>query len=295
MLIKYAPNAPKELIELHDFTTGQGTVDGAYFIYPEKLLSLIEDSKKNNCLWGKLKPFIENNDNFRDNDDTCLSLYNTIESALAGLFFWEDYTKRERKDRCNDIANKARELANLLKRTPFDYSLLTELDQPSYYDFTLEQFPETQKDYLKSLMNDGYIAKMVDEEVARGEITNKHQKILYGMGLEAPSFSDALFSLALKADNRTKNFNEIINKKSDSSQQVYFIRRVSDWFYCYCDNPLQTYTATIADIVFAEPSGVGVIGLQEVRDALRNYTPRKPVKTTAALEKVKIIKNINQE
>lgn len=280
MDVEYSPEAPKVLIESYENINGLGTIFGALLVYPEKLLSLIENSKQNNYLWVKLKPFIENNKNFRHEDFAYSSLYQTIEVAFAGISSWESYTKRERKERCIDIAKKARELAKLLKRTPFDDALLAEFDHPGYYRFVLEKFTAGQKEHLKSMMNFGHITSSVDERVKLGEVTNEHQEILNNIGLVAPSFSESLLGMALKADDRSKNVDEIVNRRGDSPQRVYFIRRVSDWFNWYCNDPLHTYTALLVNIVFDEPLPIGP---QEVRNALKDHIHREPPATTNKL------------
>lgn len=291
MAVIFSPDSPKILIEAYVKTKGLGHFSGGLVVYHDILFSIIEDSKQNKYLWNKLKPFIEKNEHFHDDGSAYLSLYNTIELAIAGVSSWESYTKGERKERCKDIAKKARELAKLLKRTPFDEALLAEFKY-SHYALNSYNFGDEEKEHLESLMESSYITNNVDDKIRHGEVTNEHRETLETMGLFAPYFSEALLGLASKADDRSKNTNEIVNKKSGSPQRVYFIRRISDWFNWYCNDPLHTYTAELVNRIFDEHP---YISSQEVRDALKNHTHTKPPTDTQKIRTARCLKYFNKD
>lgn len=242
-------------------------------IFPEKLLLLISNNNSDK-IWEKIINMNINKNIFIDNDCACLSFYHCIEVAFSGLSTWQEKTKSDRKERCLDITKKAKELAKLLKETPFDNALLTEFDSLGYYQYMLDHFKDEQREYFRNLTKTGYLEYSLNTAEANGEITNKHEIMLNTIGLVAPSYSEALIGLAKKAEIKSKKAGEIVSKKFDSAKVVYFIRILTDWLKYYFNATDHELVSWIAQIIFHDESFH--IRSQEVRDALKRYKNRPP-------------------
>lgn len=274
---KYATNSPKVLINLHE----RKNVSLYDLVYPEVLKALIKSTKQTEDLWSQLQPKLTSNNNFKCDDCAFIGFYRAVEIGIAGVSIWEAKTKNERKERCEDITKKAKELSNLLRETPFDEALLCEFDNEVYYNFVFNYFTDSAIKNHKLIMS-------IDTSKAKleYEITNKHKETLIDMGFIAPLYSHTLKGLV---ETVNSNLEVVINGVANkANNKIFFVRTMSNWFNQYSDSSSTLVISLLTELYFPDKNATN--GVDQVKGILKRYNNQQPCINTSKLNEERLKK-----